>query len=198
MKPILKRGVIQKGFTPKVDDVVKESRKELALTGKTLLDTVEESLEEDGITLFDNSDITEDYLRLPADITEEQSRELGKYFNAFTKQKMWVRTLLGRTKALLREKKDLLDDIKDRVYQSLPAKMSVTEKELRLRSDERDGKKASALLKDLAFLEEKVHMLEDYLDNLVDAIVCISREITRRESDWGDEKRGNTLDKGRR
>lgn len=194
-KQLLKKGKIQRGFSP---DTTEAPIEELDAPEESILDTVERELKDDGIILFDNENILEDYLRLPADITEVPSKDLGRYFNTFTKQKMWTRTLLGRTGALLRELEEELDDIRDRVYSQLPAKMSVKEKELKLRSDERDGERAIELLQKVAIMQEKRKILLDYLENLVDAIFNISREISRRESDWNDETRENSIDRKRR
>lgn len=171
-----------------------KEEQEVVFAGCSLLERVENELKHEGIVPFDNSDIMNEYLRLPADLTEVESKELGKYFNTFTKQKMYCRTLLGRTSALLRELTEELDEIKDKVYSELPAKMSVTEKKLKLRSHERYGEKASELLEKVALLEEKRNMLGDYLENLIDGITCVSREITRRIGDFNDEKRENNIE----
>jgi hypothetical protein len=195
-KPPLKKGTLQRGLKPNLtkppvnEDEIDES--------DSLLEKVEKELAKDGIIPFDNSDIIEKYLILPADITEEPSQDLGRYFNTFTKQKIWCRTLLGRTSALLRELTEKLDDIRDSVYSQLPPKMSVKEKELKLRSHEVHGIEASELLTQVAFLEEKRHMLDIYLDNLVDCIFNISREISRRESDMNDSNRADNIDNKRR
>ena len=195
-KQILKKGKLQRGFKPDTTEAPIEEQ-DLDIPEESILDVVERELQRDGIVPFDNENILEDYLRLPADLTEVTSRDLGRYFNTFTKQKMWTRTLLGRTSALLREFEDVLDDIRDRVYGALPPKMSVKEKELKLRSDEGAGDRAKVLLEQVAVLQEKRKMLSDYLENLVDAIFNISREISRRESDWNDETRENSIDKKR-
>lgn len=177
-----------------MDEVIDEEE----VVKDSLLDQVEGELANEGIIPFDNSDILDEYLRLPADLTEVESKDLGRYFNSFTKQKMYCRTLLGRTSALLRELNEELDEIRDRVYGELPAKMSVTEKKLKLRSHTKHGEKASELLKNVALMEEKKNILGDYLENLIDGIFNISREISRRESDWDDETRENAINNKRR
>ena len=189
-KPIVK-GQIQRGLHVKPERIAED-------IGSSLLEEVEEDLSAEGISPFDNSNVIDEYLRLPADITDSVSKDLGRYFNAFSQQKMYVRTLLGRTQATLRELNEELNSVKGLVYKSLPAKMSLTEKDLSLRSDEVHGKRSSVILKDLAMLEEKKRMLSDYLDSLVDGIVLISREISRREADWGDEERENSIERKRR
>lgn len=187
-KQTLKKGKIQRGFSPKYEETPVEE-KELKQGKKSLVNKIENELELDGIKLFDNENIIEDFLRLPADLTEVTSKDLGRYFTTFTKQKLWVRTLLGRTSAILRELEEDLDDIRDNVYSMLPQKMSIKEKELNLRRNE----KAKELLKEFAYMQEKKNMLNAYLENLEDAIVCVSREITRRENDWKEENRENNL-----
>ena len=195
-KPPLRKGSIQRGLKPNFRESP-VSAEELE-KDDSILDTVERQLIQEGITPFDNANIMEDYLKLPADLTESDSKDLGRYFNAFTKQKLWCRTLLARTSALLRELTEELDYISDKVYSELPPKMSVTEKKLKLRSHERHGERATELLKEVALYQERQNMLATYLDNLVDCIFNVSREISRRESDWNDENRGNSVDNKRR
>lgn len=189
VKQLLKKGQIQRGIKPKLG----KAPVEVETPKESLLDEVEKELKKEGIIPFDDSDILQDFLRLPADLTEEHSKNLGRYFNTFTKQKMYCRTLLGRTRALLRELTEELDEIRDKVYSNLPVKMSVKEKELKLRSHDKYGERATELLNDVAKLQEKQNMLGIYLDNLIDGIFNISREISRRESDWNDETRENSI-----
>lgn len=178
VKPIQK-GQIQRGLAPRPESI--------SVTSEGLADRIETELSGEGIVLFDNSEIMNEFLRLPADLTEVTSRDLGRYFNTFTKQKLWVRTLLSRTSAMLRDLEEDMDNLRSTIFRDLPPKMSVTEKELHLRE------RAEDKLKEVAFLEEKRKMLSDYLENLMDGIICISREITRRESDWNDEKRDHSI-----
>jgi hypothetical protein len=173
----------------KVTKAAKEEELEL-----TMLESIEEELAEDGINLFDNDNVDEDYLRLPRDITEEESKDLGRYFNAFTQQKMWTRTLIGRVSANVREGRAQLDKLKSDVFLQLPAKMSVKEKELHFRTHE----DAEQFLDDLTVQEERLNLLTDYIHNLEDGIFNISREISRRGSDWTDERREENIGKKRR
>ena len=181
LKKLVRRGEVRKGFNPKPKDV-EEPEMETP--------DVEADLLKDGIIPFDNSDIMDDYLKLPADITEELSKELGKYFSSFTKQKMWVRTLIGRVKALKRQTDSELDVLRLAVYNSLPSKMSVTEKEIHLKND---SKKAQQLIRTMQYLTDKKDMLENYIDNLIDGITMISREISRRTGDWENEEREHNI-----
>ena len=76
----LKRGQIQRGLRPKM------SRKPPEVTESTsLLDSVENELKREGIVPFEGNDILEEYLQLPADLTESTSKELGRYFNTINR-----------------------------------------------------------------------------------------------------------------
>jgi len=161
---------------------------------ETLLDIVEEDLLEEGIKLFENDNVENEYLKLPKDITEVDSKELGRYLNSFTQQKMWTRTLIGRMAINVRDKRYLLDEIKAEVFLDLPQRMSVKEKELQFNIN----KEARPILNELVIYEEKLRVLSDYLDNIVDAVFNISREISRRSSDWDAEKREESVSKKRR
>lgn len=160
----------------------------------TLIESLEEELEDDGISLFTNKNVDDDYLVLPRDITEVESRDLGRYFNAFTQQKMWTRTLIGRVSANLREARSHLDEIKSQVFSSLPARLSVKEKELHFKAN----KEARVNLEVVALAEERLNLLTDYLHNLEDGIFNISREISRRGSDWNDDRRETNINNKRR
>lgn len=154
---------------------------------------VEQELAEEGIVMFDNTNVDEDYLQLPADLTEVESRELGRYFNAFTQQKMYVRTVVGRLGAIIRERDGEINILRAEVYSSLPPKVSQREKELLFQSDER----VQEQLREIFHYEEKLKMARDYLEGLIDGITLISREISRREADWNDDKRNDNLNRKR-
>lgn len=182
------------GRKSKIKPVLSQKKSEQVKVKLPLLDEVEEALENDGVTLFGNDNVVDNYLVLPRDITEEDSKELGKYLNAFTQQKMWTRTLIGRTSTTVREMFRQLDAVKIAVYQTLPAKMSVKEKDLHFQTDE----DAREVLDSMVVYEEKLKLLSDYLHNLEDGIFNISREISRRSSDWDEDKRVDNVGKKRR
>lgn len=65
---------------------------------------IEEELTENGVLLFERNaglNINDTYLSLPFAITDIEAKELGEYLNAFTQQKMYIRTLCGRVEALI-------------------------------------------------------------------------------------------------
>ena len=66
---------------------------------------MEASLEKKGAIFFDERrlNIAEDFLTLPAEITDVPSKDLGEYLNAFTQQKVYLRTLLGKADILVEE-----------------------------------------------------------------------------------------------
>ena len=183
-KQLLKKGKLQRGFSPDTKEVPIE---EIEAPEESILDTVERELKNEGIVLFDNESILEDYLRLPVDITEVPSRDLGRYFNTLTQQKVWVRTLLSRVCIMIRELENELDDIRYSTYSELPIKMSIKEKELQLQGN------AKEQLERLNILESKKLMLSNYLESLTDVLFVVSREVTRRESDWNEDKRDNSI-----
>lgn len=184
-KKLLKKGGIQRGFQPDYKEKIVENNE----GSGTVLDIVEKELAKDGIIPFDNSNVLDDYLKLPSDITEVHSRDLGRYFNTFTQQKVWVRTNLSRVVILSKELESDLDDIRHNVYAELPVKMSVKEKELQIRD------KAEELIHQINIVNSKKIMLSDYLDSLIDILFVISREVTRRESDWNNETRENSIER---
>ena len=143
---------------------------------------------------FDNDNIDNDYLILPPHLDEEEPRNISRFLHAFTQQRIWTRTLLARVGILLREAEDSLDKEKARVFNSLPVKLSVKEKELALFSDE----DCVPMLERLKSIEAKKEMLELYMKNLEDAIFDISREISRRGYDMSSQTRVENVDSVRR
>ena len=103
---------------------------------ETNLDRIKEFLKETGVNTFDNQNVDAEYLKLPKDLTELPTNEISKYLNAITQQRMYVRTLASQARAIYREAKSAYDREKCRVFSLAPAKMSVTEKELRVYQDE--------------------------------------------------------------
>lgn len=152
---------------------------------KSLLDNIEEALARDNIVIPEYSNVDTEYLTLPECITDIEMSELGNYLNAFTQQKIWVRTVIGRTSVLLRERQLFLDEKRAIIFDELPVKMSVKEKELRLLLDPNLKK----VKEELIFYEEKLAILEDIISSLEESIFTISREITRRTKDFDEFNR---------
>lgn len=190
MKPTVKKGEIKRvrKVEPSEADVDEVNQEE------SLLDIVEQALEAEGIEMFTNENIVKDYLLLPPHLDDEEPSEIGRYLHALTQQRVWTRTLLARIGILLREANELLDKEKARVFSDLPAKMSVTEKELALYIDV----KALPILERIKVISAKYNMLEAYMKNLEDLIFDVSREISRRGFDVNSQNRTENVNNIRR
>lgn len=161
----------------------KEAEKE------TLLDKIEKDLAKDNIYMPEYSQEAEEYLVLPSDLTEVTSKELGKFMHTFTKQKIWIRTVINRTEIVIKDLNRQLDIIKSKIYLDLPVKMAVKEKELHLLSNT----KAEKILEELLHWESKLRVLNDVIISMEEGIFTISREITRRSKDFEEEERGENI-----
>lgn len=158
-------------------------------TEQTKWDKMERELEREGVVPFENTSIKQDYLKLPPFLDELPSHELGRYLNAFTMQRMYVRSSISKLGAMLQEIEILLNAEKSRVFATLPVKMSVKEKELNLYSDE----VAKGILETYTYYQNKYKYYLDYMESLDDAKFSLSREISRRGMDFMDNSRGENL-----
>ena len=152
---------------------------------RTNLEKINSFLENAEIPLFSNENVDNDYLHLPEDLTILPTSEIMKYMNAFVQQKMYIRTLVSQARAVYREAKSNYDKEKCKVFSGAPAKMSVTEKELRVYADE----KAEASRDFMEYSLEKMDFLKDILESYEDGIFLVSRELTRRTKDLEDMNR---------
>lgn len=145
---------------------------------------MEQELKSDGIKPF-NESIEEEYLKFPSDFSSIPTTEVGRYLNAYTQKKNSVRTLICKYNILLEEAEAELDKYKAKLYEDLPTKMSVTEKELKLIN----YSPASESLEMCRKIRAKISLAETYYENLKDAIFNVSRHITMNVKDMEDEKR---------
>ena len=160
---------------------------------QSLLDRLEEDLERDNIYMPEYKEIDADLLNLPSDLTDVDSKDLGQYLNAFTQQKVWIRTVIGRTTVALNDLNRQLDEIKAVIYTELPVKMSVKEKELSLLLN----KNAKEIVTSVDFYTNKLTMLDDIIVSMEESIFAISREISRRGQDFKDFNREESVGWGR-
>lgn len=166
---------------------------------KSLLDNLTGELEEKGVEFFrpkelgGKLEIDIDYLTLPKDITEVDSKELGKYLNAFTQQKMYMRTLVGWQEIVVEEaKRDYYLQSHELYSQlSLDKKLSETAKE-RIINNSEEFRDLFIRYKDE---KRKLDLLNYNLMSIEDAIFTISREISRRGSDWETDRRNYNVNK---
>lgn len=156
---------------------------------KSYVDSIQEELEEKGVDFFDPSgslNIDSDYLTLPAHITDVPAKELGELLNAFTQQKMYIRTLLGWAECYLEEAKREYLKESQQLYKKLSeSKMSEKAKERELNSDP----DIFPFYENYMDKQRACQLLEFNIANIEDAIFMISREVSRRSGDFSNESR---------
>lgn len=161
---------------------------------KDLLNRITLPLEERGVEFFTPSslggtlNIDTSYLTLPSDLTCVNSQELGIYLNNFTQQRMYLRTLLSWQIVACEEAHRTYAELSAPLYKTLNKKdfPSETSKEKYIQTNEE-------VLEDYYEYRDKLkskEILELNIESCSDAIFLISREISRRQSDF--ENRGNT------
>lgn len=149
---------------------------------------IENSLQKDGVALFDEKylDINEEYLRLPREITEVTSKELGEYLNAFTQQKMYLRTVAGRVLLYIEECRRKYYEVSAEKYRRLSTdKMSETAKERIILS----SPEVRPTYEEYMDFKNKGKILENTIANIEDTIFLLSREISRRTGDFAEDRR---------
>ena len=149
---------------------------------RSYLDKIESSLEKNGAVFFDEKrlNIVQDFLTLPAEITDIPSKDLGEYLNAFTQQKVYLRTLLGRADLLVEESRRKYYEASDPIYRKYSfEKMSETAKERSVRPS----------YYEYVDLKKKYAIIEISISNIEDIIFMLSREVTRRNGDYAEESR---------
>lgn len=155
---------------------------------KSYLEKIEGSLAKHGAVFFDESklNIATDYLTLPAEITDVSSKELGEYLNAFTQQKVYLRTLLGRADLLMEEARRAYYEVSDPVYRKYSLdKMSETAKDRLVNATET----VRPLYHEYVDMKKKYALIEISIANIEDIIFMLSREVTRRTGDFAEENR---------
>lgn len=155
---------------------------------KSYLEMIEGSLEKQGAVFFDEGrlNISEDFLTLPADLTDIPSKDLGEYLNAFTQQKVYLRTLLGRTDLLMEEARRAYYEASDPAYRKYSLdKMSETAKDRLVNANESVKPFYYAYID----MKKKYSLLEISIANIEDIIFLLSREVTRRTGDFAEENR---------
>lgn len=177
--------VLKKSKSEKVNPLQKIKER------KSYVDSMQEELENKGVDFFEPSEngslnIDTDYLTLPAHITEVSTRDLGEYLNAFTQQKMYMRTLLGWAECMLEEAKREYLQKSQQLYRKLSeSKMSEKAKERELNSDPDIFPFYEAYMD----RQRSCQLLEFNIGNIEDAIFMISREVSRRTGDFNNENR---------
>lgn len=160
---------------------------------KSYLERMESELEKKGVVFFDAStklNIDAEHLELPPEITEVTSRELGEYLNAFTQQKVYLRTLLGRTELLVEEARRAYFDASADLYRKYSLdKMSETAKERMINAHD----SVKPYYHDFVDCKKKQALVEYSIANIEDILFMLSREVTRRTGDFSEENRAHNV-----
>lgn len=162
---------------------------------KSYLERVESQLQDRGVVFFDNEtnlNINDAYLELPSEITEVPSRDLGEFLNAFTQQKVYLRTLLGRVELELEEARRNYYNASAELYRKYSLdKMSETAKERIINSN------PAVQPAYYAYSDMKKHqeIVSFSIANIEDIIFMISREVSRRTGDFNEENRSYNVNR---
>ena len=159
---------------------------------KSYADKIQDDLEKEGAVFFSPTEsggtlnIDKDYLTLPKNLTEVSTRDLGEYLNAFTQQKVYMRTLLGYAEMFLEDYKSQYYTASERIYKKfLGTKMTETSKEREVNSDP----EVKPHLEKYTEYKNKVRLLTMNIDSITDILFLISREVSRRTGDFSEENR---------
>ena len=162
---------------------------------KSMSQRMDEELKELKVYQFSPQEelhIDEEHLSLPYEITEVPSKDLGEYLNAYTQQKMYMRTLIGWAECLVEEARRDYVEASKHLYKELnKTKLSETAKEREVNSDD------EVLLYFEIYMDckKKLQLLNLNVASIEDAIFLISREVSRRVGDFNNESRNYNVNR---
>ena len=161
---------------------------------KELLDRLTGEVESKGVAFFEpkkNLNIDENHLSLPYDLTECDGVELGRYLNAFTQHRMYMRTIIGWQSVVVEEKKRSYLEHSSSHYSDLTANRNLSE----TAKDKLINLQDDVYPYYIAYSDEreKLNLMETVLNSIEDGIFLISREISRRNHDWDTETRNENV-----
>lgn len=166
--------------------------KEVLQEKRSYCDKVQKELEDQGVDFFRPSEdggslhIDKDYLTLPQNITEVSARDLGEYLNAFTQQKMYMRTLVGYAELFAEEaRREYMAVSETRYRELLGSKLSETAKEREVNSDP----DVLPCYEKYMDYKNKIKLLNFNIQSIEEAIFMLSREVSRRTGDYENERR---------
>jgi len=166
--------------------------KEVLNQKRSYSDTMQKELEDQGVDFFKPSEdggslhIDKDYLSLPQSITEVSARDLGEYLNAFTQQKMYMRTLVGYAELFCEEaRRKYMSASESRYRELLGSKLSETAKEREVNSDP----DVLPCYEEYVDYKNKIKLLNFNIQSIEEAIFMLSREVSRRTGDFENERR---------
>ena len=166
--------------------------KEVLKEKRNYCDKIQEELEDQGVDFFRPSEdggslhIDKNYLSLPQNITEVSARELGEYLNAFTQQKMYMRTLVGYVELYCEEARRKYMSASETKYRELlGTKLSETAKEREVNSNP----SVQPYYEEYMDFRNKIKLLNFNIQSIEEAIFMLSREVSRRTGDYENERR---------
>lgn len=166
--------------------------KEVLKEKRNYCDKIQEELEDQGVDFFRPSEdggslhIDKDYLNLPRNITEVSARDLGEYLNAFTQQKMYMRTLVGYAELYCEEARRKYMSASETKYRELlGTKLSETAKEREVNSNP----SVQPYYEEYMDFRNKIKLLNFNIQSIEEAIFMLSREVSRRTGDYENERR---------
>ena len=178
--------------TAKKEAPKKMNPKEVLKEKRSYSDRIQKELEDQGVDFFSPSEdggslhIDKDYLTLPQNITEVSARDLGEYLNAFTQQKMYMRTLVGYAELFAEEaKREYMVASDVRYKELLNTKLSETAKEREVNSDPN----VLPYYEKYMDYKTKIRLLNFNIQSIEEAIFMLSREVSRRTGDYENERR---------
>lgn len=159
---------------------------------KQYANKVEERLSKSGVVFFDekNLNIDTDFMILPREITEVQGRDLGEYLNALTQQKLYLRTLLGRTEVENDEASRVYFEKAHPLYRKYSSeKLSEKAKDRMVNADPNVAEYYNKFID----VKRRCSLISQAIENIEDAIFLVSREISRRTTDFENEQRSMSV-----
>lgn len=149
---------------------------------------IEDTMTKHGVDLIDENylNINDNYRVLPSEITEITSKELGEYLNAYTQQKVYLRTLSIRVMLYAEDARRKYYEASAEKYRRYSLeKMSETAKERIILSSE----EVKPYYEEYVDFKNKEKLLNNTIANIEDIIFLLSREVSRRTGDFNDERR---------
>ena len=153
------------------------------------LEEMQKTLEDKGVHFYvpnKELNINEEYLSIPANITDVPARELGELLNAYTQHKVYMRTLLGWAEMELeRARREYYRRSQSLYSQMSNSKLAEKAKERLITCDP----SVIDYYEDFVTKQEAKNLLLYNIESIEDIIFMLSREISRRGNDFENESR---------
>jgi len=177
------------------DKTQKMNPKEVLAQRRSYCDEVHDKLTDQGVHFFTpdpegSLNIDNEYLSLPANITDITSRDLGEFLNAYTQQKVYMRTLLGYAEMYAEQARLEYMTASERPFRDLlGSKLSETAKEREVNTHP----EVRPVYEKWQDFRNQVRLLSYNIASIEDIIFLLSREVSRRTGDFADERRDHNV-----